>query len=572
MSLETIVNKDQGFFGKLRKGVRNGLITVSTIAALTAGLALAPVNKADAKNLTLACDPNNDLNLAGYKVYYGPTSRNYTGTGLLEGKSGFRIPVGDLSNPSSPSFTLSGIADSADIFVAVTAYEILQDLTERESGLSNEVYDPPKNTPAPLIAKPNITGDLNNNYFNLTVPFTGKPNGGSITLAGVNQAFLLDCSIATNLCKVMDPVDLFGYTKRFRDLTGTIKVKNTTGSDTYNFSLAYDAADGRGVTLQTPLTLDNMDSISSWVNSYPSVISIANTTPAGAMDVLYSYDADQSNRFISRPVPTANKDLSSKKYASMWVWSENKARVGVNLLNNGAYSSKKWCDVTPGIQQCLFDISALTRNNVTKLYIVFEGKEGYDYNLQIDDVAFASAAVTIPSLMTWQQLDNMDSYIGWVNDYPSILTPSTIDTNYYVEGTGSMQVTMRHNASNPNMYHYKDNGLAQKDWRNFSLLRMWIANTASATLGFRTRNVGGTYSSINWFEVDGGAGYENIPISNLTRNNVDRYSIRFFGDEPYDYTTWFDDMRLIDTKGYDAGGKIFFSGNSNEAIILKPAP
>ena len=73
-----------------------------------------------ASSLTLAWDPSTSTNVAGYRIYYGPSSRNYTNT----------LDVGNAT-----SATLSNLVTGATYYFAATAY----DTANLESDFSNEV-------------------------------------------------------------------------------------------------------------------------------------------------------------------------------------------------------------------------------------------------------------------------------------------------------------------------------------------------------------------------------------------------------------------------------------------------
>jgi hypothetical protein len=70
--------------------------------------------------LALAWDPNTDPDIAGYKIYYGKISRNYT----------FEVDVGKYE-----SVTISGLVPGKTYYFAVTAY----DLSGNESDFSDEI-------------------------------------------------------------------------------------------------------------------------------------------------------------------------------------------------------------------------------------------------------------------------------------------------------------------------------------------------------------------------------------------------------------------------------------------------
>ena len=70
--------------------------------------------------ITLAWDPNADLDIAGYKIYYGTIRRNYT----------FKVDVGKYE-----SVTISSLVPGKTYYFAVTAY----DLNGNESDFSDEI-------------------------------------------------------------------------------------------------------------------------------------------------------------------------------------------------------------------------------------------------------------------------------------------------------------------------------------------------------------------------------------------------------------------------------------------------
>jgi hypothetical protein len=101
---------------------------ISCVAVLFS-LILVISSSANAKDVTLAWDPNSESDLAGYKLYYkmGTSGAPYDGVDSLQGAS--PIDVGNVT-----TFTVSGLSDSEDYYFVVTAYN-----TEGlESGYSNE--------------------------------------------------------------------------------------------------------------------------------------------------------------------------------------------------------------------------------------------------------------------------------------------------------------------------------------------------------------------------------------------------------------------------------------------------
>ncbi|MFY9270806.1 MAG: conjugal transfer protein TraN [Candidatus Manganitrophaceae bacterium] len=84
----------------------------------------------------LGWNPNLEADLAGYKMYYGSASRNYTAS----------VDVGLTETPQNPTHTLRDLPDGITLYFAVTAY----DTSGNESGFSNECVQaipPPEPVP-----------------------------------------------------------------------------------------------------------------------------------------------------------------------------------------------------------------------------------------------------------------------------------------------------------------------------------------------------------------------------------------------------------------------------------------
>lgn len=102
---------------------------------------------AQAEEVTLAWDANSESDLAGYKLYYkigdldsGPP---FDGTTATQGDSPVTITLSDLSDSTSPEFTLDLKQDGYYDF-ALTAF----DLSGMESDYSEEVgYEATLNPP-----------------------------------------------------------------------------------------------------------------------------------------------------------------------------------------------------------------------------------------------------------------------------------------------------------------------------------------------------------------------------------------------------------------------------------------
>ncbi len=99
-------------------------------------------NNAVAAQRTLAWDSNSEPHLAGYKLHYGETSRNYTST----------VDVGNQT-----SHTVDNLQDGKTYYFAVTAYDTTRTV---ESGFSNEVSDTIPDTTPPDTTPPTVPSNL----------------------------------------------------------------------------------------------------------------------------------------------------------------------------------------------------------------------------------------------------------------------------------------------------------------------------------------------------------------------------------------------------------------------------
>ncbi|MBI4820284.1 MAG: hypothetical protein HY791_28715 [Deltaproteobacteria bacterium] len=72
---------------------------------------------------TLAWDPNPEPEVTGYKLYYdGDGAEPFDGVFFNEGPSPIDIPVAGLSDPTQPSFRLTGVGSCVHVYFALTAY------------------------------------------------------------------------------------------------------------------------------------------------------------------------------------------------------------------------------------------------------------------------------------------------------------------------------------------------------------------------------------------------------------------------------------------------------------------
>jgi hypothetical protein len=87
--------------------------------------------------VTLAWDPNTEVNLAGYRIYYKTSAPGapYDGVGANEGDSPIDVPLALLNDEDNPEYKLTGLSDTRTYYLVATAYD--DDL--RESDYSEEV-------------------------------------------------------------------------------------------------------------------------------------------------------------------------------------------------------------------------------------------------------------------------------------------------------------------------------------------------------------------------------------------------------------------------------------------------
>jgi hypothetical protein len=111
-------------------------------------------------DITLAWDPNTEVNLKGYKVYYGSASGNYS----------FIVDAGNRT-----SLTISGLEAGKTYYFAATAYGPAGE----ESGMSDELrYDTPR-PDSHFLSPTKASGDT----ASYTINASAGPNG-SISSSG----------------------------------------------------------------------------------------------------------------------------------------------------------------------------------------------------------------------------------------------------------------------------------------------------------------------------------------------------------------------------------------------------
>ena len=130
----------------ISRAFRQRRILFYILIFITSAIILCPKPLIYAADVTLAWTGNTEPDLAGYYIYYksGSSGAPYNGTGVDEGDSPIKIPLGVFADPANPEYTLHGLSDTKTSYLVLTAY----DSEDNESGFSNEVsYQPPIATP-----------------------------------------------------------------------------------------------------------------------------------------------------------------------------------------------------------------------------------------------------------------------------------------------------------------------------------------------------------------------------------------------------------------------------------------
>jgi len=186
--------------------------------------------RAQAAQVTLAWDPNTELDLAGYKIYYGFETGNYS----------YSIDVGDIT-----SYTISGIEENRAIYLAATAY----DVNGNESEYSEQVVFKAENQPPVADAGPDQIVN----------------EGVSVNLSGINSS---------------DPEG--GILSYFWDQTGgsTVVLSDSEAAQPI-FTTPNVSQDGESLTFRLTVTDDNGLSSEDYCTVNVSWVNIPPTADAG---------------------------------------------------------------------------------------------------------------------------------------------------------------------------------------------------------------------------------------------------------------------------------------------------
>ena len=117
-------------------------------------LALLGISNTYAGQVAIAWDPQSDPKVAGYMIYYGQGSRNYTAK---------------LDAGKSTSYTIPSLVDGKTYYFAVTAY----DTAHTESGYSNEI----SRTLSASVPAAGFTANTTSGVAPLSVAFANTSSG-----------------------------------------------------------------------------------------------------------------------------------------------------------------------------------------------------------------------------------------------------------------------------------------------------------------------------------------------------------------------------------------------------------
>src|SRR3989475_6293918 len=135
---------------------------VFVACVLTVLCSLSPTSSSAAQ-VTLTWDANTDPDLAGYKLYYGTSSRSYQ----------LSVDVGNVT-----SYTLSGLLEGQIYYFAATAYTV----SHNESGFSNEVSKAIADVTPPTVS---LTAPANGATVSGTAVTVSASASDNLGVAGV---------------------------------------------------------------------------------------------------------------------------------------------------------------------------------------------------------------------------------------------------------------------------------------------------------------------------------------------------------------------------------------------------
>jgi len=203
-----LINRDLHFTWTIISGVfRQRRILFFALILFTSAIILCPKPSIYAADITLAWTANTEPDLAGYYIYYksGTSGAPYNGTGVDEGDSPIKVPIGEFDDSANPEYTLHGLSDTQTSYIVLTAY----DTEDNESSFSNEVSYQPSTAPTLSglsISGSDVVSENNSAGFTATATFsddtTRTVTGNAVwsensAVAGINSSGVLTASDVT---------------------------------------------------------------------------------------------------------------------------------------------------------------------------------------------------------------------------------------------------------------------------------------------------------------------------------------------------------------------------------------
>jgi hypothetical protein len=242
----------------MRKGFRVRTVLWLLLVNLTILLLFVP--KIHAAQVTLAWDPSSGTDIAGYKLYYGTSSRNYP----------FTLDVGSVT-----THTITGLSDGQTYYIAATAYNT----QGNESAFSEEVHITFSGNQAP-VAKDRTLTTMQNTH------------ASAMLRASDADRDPLSYRIIDNGSKgsavVVDPATgSFTYTPDH----------NSTGKDTFTFAANDGAVDSNVATVRVTINANSSTTYEKAIGTSVAKWTIIDKQPSGAA-VTSIYDAKRHSRVI----------------------------------------------------------------------------------------------------------------------------------------------------------------------------------------------------------------------------------------------------------------------------------
>ena len=256
-----------GLFDDISRGLVDYtpfLAEPNTGAPVSPPMGLVATGDPNTMSIALSWAPNPESDIAGYKVYYktGDSGLPYLGAGAASGDS----PI-DLGNATS--FTLSGLAQWAKYYIAVTAYD--------------KDYDPAVDDPGTIVNENQTNG--NESWYSAEAvagagvdtapPYTsGHSPAKGATFAPV------DTNIVVHVKDDDSGVDQSSIALRVEsvDVTGQAVITGGTG----DYTVTYDPATDFGYGQLVSVTVDASD-LASPSNTMPTDSYSFTTVPTGSI-------------------------------------------------------------------------------------------------------------------------------------------------------------------------------------------------------------------------------------------------------------------------------------------------